>query len=75
MNDEQRRTEGEEEPVEDLEAPGEAQRDVVGGDLACRPSPSCGSPSAICGAQSPTSCTATSVHCRYNSNLIVVFEQ
>jgi hypothetical protein len=75
MTDEERRQEAVEEAIEDLDAPGDAQRDVAGGALACRPAPSCGSPSAICGDQSPNSCTATGVHCRYNSNLIVVFEQ
>lgn len=75
MTDEEHQREGVEEAIEDLEAPGEAQRDVVGGALACRPSPSCGNPSAICGDQSPGSCTATAVHCRSNSHLIVVFDQ
>jgi hypothetical protein len=34
MTDEERKREGDEEPVEDLEAPAEAQDDVAGGLLA-----------------------------------------
>lgn len=74
MTDEEHQREGVEEAIEDLEAPGEAQRDVVGG-LACRPSPSCGRPSAVCGEGSPGSCQATAVACKLNSHSIVVYEQ
>jgi hypothetical protein len=75
MTDEERQREGAEEAIEDLEAPGEAQRDVVGGALACRPSPSCGRPSAVCGGEPANTCVATAVACKLNSRSIVVYEQ
>lgn len=74
MTPEQRKGDGDgDELIEDLEAPGETQRDVVGGGMRCSPGPSCGSPSAVCGLSD--SCVSTAVNCELNSHRIVIYEQ
>lgn len=73
MTDEERQREGAEEPIEDLEAPAEAQADVAGGGMACRPSPTCGTPSVMCGLDQAGSCEVTSAACDQNSHRIVIF--
>jgi hypothetical protein len=74
MTDEERQREGAEEPIEDLEAPAEAQADVVGG-LGCTPSPTCGRPSAVCGQSAPQSCEITQAFCQLKSRKIVIMAQ
>jgi hypothetical protein len=75
MTDEERSREGAEEPIEDLEAPAEAQGDVVGGGMACHPAGTCGKPSAVCADFSPGSCEVTKADCQLNSRKIVIFAQ
>jgi hypothetical protein len=71
MTDQEREREGAEEPIEDLEAPAEAQQDVAGGGMACHPAGTCGSPSAVC-EPSRGSCIMTSAECRLDSRKIVI---
>jgi hypothetical protein len=68
MTDEERRAEGSEEAIEDLEAPATAQEDVAGG-AVCGPK-SCGSPSMICVDTCPTK---TYVNCSNLSKMVIVF--
>jgi hypothetical protein len=75
MTDEDREREGAEEPIEDLDAPAEAQGDVVGGGMACSPRPTCGRPSVVCAADQPGSCEVTKAFCELNSRRIVVAAQ
>jgi hypothetical protein len=69
MTDKERAEEGQNETVEDLEAPAAAQDDVQGGVQPCP-----GKPSMVCAA--PT-CTATKVVCRSKDTMhdLVVYEQ
>ncbi len=71
MTEEERREEGAEEAIEDLEAPAAAQEDVAGGRKLCGPR-SCGSPSLVCDA---LSCTMTATRCSQLSKKIDVFAQ
>jgi hypothetical protein len=75
MTDEERRREGAEEPIEDLEAPAAAQGDVVGGGMACHPAGTCGRPSVVCAPDQPGSCEVTQAFCQLNSRRIVVAAQ
>lgn len=75
MTDEERKREGAEEEIEDLEAPASAQEDVAGGGMACHPAPSCGRPSAVCDAGTPMSCEITQAFCQLKSRKIVVMAQ
>lgn len=65
MTDEERRQEGAEEPIEDLEAPARAQQDVTGG-AACY-DPSCNDADSnvmqVCLANTPSCKTTTSQGC------------
>jgi len=67
MTDEQREEEGEEEAIEDLDAPADVQRDVAGGE-------GCGKPSLICAE--PT-CSVSHAACfpKSPTNIVVVWEQ
>jgi hypothetical protein len=76
MTDEERKREGAEEEIEDLEAPAAAQEDVAGGGMACHPSPTCGRPSAVCDPEgAPGSCEITQAFCQLKSRKIVVMAQ
>lgn len=75
MTEDERSREGAEEPIEDLEAPAEAQADVAGGGMACHPTPSCGRPSVVCADFSPGSCEITQAYCQLNSRRVVVAAQ
>ncbi|HXD57093.1 MAG TPA: hypothetical protein VN606_04210 [Thermoleophilaceae bacterium] len=75
MTDEERKREGAEEEIEDLEAPASAQEDVAGGGMACHPAPSCGRPSVVCAPNQPGSCEVTQAVCDRNSHKIVIFFQ
>jgi hypothetical protein len=58
MTDEERKEEGAEESIEDLEAPAGAQDDVAGG-AGCQGG-SCGRPSLVC---SSATCVVTEAYC------------
>jgi hypothetical protein len=47
LTDEERKEEGSEEAIEDLEAPAESQEDVEGGRLCAQPTVICAQPSCI----------------------------
>ena len=47
MTPDEQREEGAEEPVEDLEAPAEAQGDVEGGAICAKPTTICVEPSCV----------------------------
>ncbi len=68
MTDEQRREEGAEEAIEDLEAPAAAQKDVVGG-KGCSPV-SCGYTIKCLGG----TCDITKSTCEDTSKKIIVFD-
>jgi hypothetical protein len=67
MTDEERAKEGEEEPIEDLEAPADAQQDVAGGK-------GCGQPSVRCDGDT---CALTVAQCMDwpATHDIIVYEQ
>jgi hypothetical protein len=69
MTDEERREEGNEEAVEDLEAPAAAQGDVAGGQLCGVHS--CGSPSMVCVG----TCKLTKADCTQLSRRVIIYEQ
>jgi hypothetical protein len=66
MTDEERSEEGSEEPIEDLEAPAEAQEDVAGG--RCFPPTG-----AMCVPK--VSCKATVLECPGETEVVVVRNQ
>jgi hypothetical protein len=66
MMDEERRGEGAEEPIEDLEAPADAQSDVAGG--VGKP-PACSVPPVTNVRCAPPSCTGAS-HCSGKTTVI-----
>jgi hypothetical protein len=68
MTDEQKRQEGAEEAIEDLEAPAAAQEDVAGG-AACEPV-SCGYTVLCLGG----TCKITKTTCENTSRKIIVFD-
>jgi hypothetical protein len=72
MTDDERTEEGAEEPIEDLEAPAEAQGDVVGGANECI-YPTCHNPNtrfvAYC---RPPSCNDTKSDCLDGTQAIIV---
>lgn len=76
MTEEQRNREGDDEVIEDLEAPASAQGDVVGGKVICA-SPTCapgpGGTSVETYCSKPT-CTATKSACGNASRTILVYE-
>lgn len=47
MTDEERKDEGAEEGIEDLEAPADQQENVAGGDICAKPTTICTDPSCI----------------------------
>jgi hypothetical protein len=72
MTDDERKKEGAEEQVEDLEAPAETQEDVAGG-AGCQGG-SCGRPSLRCAGGT---CVATDAYCTEKTATrdVVVYEQ
>jgi hypothetical protein len=75
MTDEERRREGAEDEIEDLEAPARSQDDVMGG-AHCIP-PSCAKNTDIvvaCSDLSP-SCKASTFGCQDGSRVIVIHAQ
>ena len=73
MTEEERNEEGAEDPIEDLQAPAEAQKDVAGGAGGCG-TPTCGKPSIRC---SDGSCQMTQAYCANKpaTSDIIIFEQ
>jgi hypothetical protein len=69
MTDEQRREEGAEEAIEDLEAPAAAQQDVAGG-KGCTAGASCGYTIKCLGG----TCDLTKSTCEDTSKKIIVFD-
>jgi hypothetical protein len=47
MTDEERKEEGTDEAIEDLEAPADAQADVAGGEVCAKPTTICADPSCV----------------------------
>jgi hypothetical protein len=74
MTEDERKAEGSEEVVEDLEAPAAAQDDVAGGKMGCIP-PSCIAQASdrITLCDEPT-CTATKSMCDAATHNIIVHE-
>lgn len=70
MTDEERRQEGTEEPIEDLEAPAGAQEDVAGGAANCIP-PSCPGPTQVVLLCEGPTCRATTADCNEATHVIV----
>ena len=74
MTEDERKEEGSEDLVEDLEAPASAQEDVAGGKMGCIP-PSCIAPASdvinLCNV--PT-CKATKAGCDADTHTIIVRE-
>jgi hypothetical protein len=68
MTNEERKAEGAEEAIEDLEAPATAQEDVAGGALCG--AKSCGNPSMVCSAGT---CRESGLRCTQLSRMITVF--
>lgn len=70
MTDEQRSREGDEEAIEDLEAPAAVQRDVAGGSCIA---PSCIAPDTqLVGVCIDPTCKATALACAEASHVVVV---
>jgi hypothetical protein len=75
MTDEERKREGAEEEIEDLEAPAGSQGDVVGG-AHCIP-PSCAKPSnvvVVC-SDIAASCKASTFGCDDGTHVVVIHAQ
>jgi hypothetical protein len=72
MTDDERKEEGAEEAIEDLEAPAAAQEDVAGGARGCLP-PSCVKPNSeiVSLCEQPT-CKQTAADCERATHDIIV---
>jgi hypothetical protein len=73
MTDEERREEGAEEAIEDLEAPGAAQEDVVGGKTLCL-GPTCQGDSLVSTFCHVPTCKASKAGCQLDTGAVVVYE-
>jgi hypothetical protein len=73
MTDEERREEGAEEGIEDLEAPGAAQEEVVGGLTRCQQPTCVGNTDVSTFCRQPT-CKATKQDCQLETAAVVIHE-
>jgi hypothetical protein len=73
MTDDERREEGAEEAIEDLEAPAEAQADVAGGGRKCIP-PTCITDSGVLTDCKLPTCKATKPGCDLQTHVVVIHE-
>ena len=71
MTDDERRSEGLEESIEDLEAPATAQDDVAGGKTKCV-TPTCGGDSTVSTFCRGVTCSKTASECALQTAAVVV---
>lgn len=70
MTDDERRTEGAEEAIEDLEAPADAQSDVKGGGACIQPT--CVGDSSVGAVCMGITCKATTAGCAGETHVVVI---
>ena len=74
MTDEERRTEGMAEAIEDLEAPAAEQADVAGGAIACIDGTCQGDSVVSVFCKTSASCRATKKTCALDTSAVVLSE-